>query len=85
MQSMLLNFTYYVTIKVKELLKVVKESSLQIAESVRGWHHSLQQIYGTVGYGWDKDCYNGFYGNPFGGGVWKTQTSYFFMDGLYVN
>ncbi|SYW13936.1 GW dipeptide domain-containing protein [Oenococcus oeni] len=51
-------------------------TSLQIALSVKGRYLSLHQIYNATGYGWNISPYNGFYGNPFGYGVYKTTTVY---------
>ncbi|MFT8879035.1 MAG: GW dipeptide domain-containing protein [Oenococcus sp.] len=51
-------------------------ASLQTALSVKGRYLSLRQIYNATGYGWSISPYNGFHGNPFGGGTFQTQTVY---------
>lgn len=49
-------------------------ASLQIGMSVHGRWASLQDIYNATSYGYGVTPYNGFYGNPWGGGSSKVET-----------
>ncbi|MBJ7619730.1 hypothetical protein HAU47_03840 [Weissella confusa] len=49
-------------------------TALHIALSVKGRWASPQDIYNRTGYGFWGNPDANFYGNPWGGGVWTTQT-----------
>lgn len=76
----LLNYSYYSQLN-QGAPEGCEGASMQMALSHKGRKvPSLRSIYNQLGYGYNKNPHQGFYGNPFGNGSAKTETV--FADAL---
>ncbi len=73
LSSVVLNHQWYSQLN-QGVPEGCEAASLQIAMSVHGRWASLQDIYNATSYGYGVTPYNGFYGNPWGGGSSKIET-----------